>query len=180
MLVNTLINVNQWHLIVKCYHYYYYYYNFIVILIYNYKMFDQILHPYYFFKICFHFYQKNLNGMPKKSAVYQILICPTVYCIYARVTEVIPSPVIIRLTRSERVLVAFVYYDQAICLQYAGRDARNFFMYLSLGWRRDGVIAAHYSRHVGKLVNGGAGHTLVEILTAHVSICLIMPYFSCI
>ncbi len=159
----------------KVLHYYYYYYNFIVILIYNYKMFDQILHPYYFFKICFHFYQKNLNGilngMPKNRQFIKYLFAP-LYTVYMHGSQ-----------RSSHLLWLsgiLWYYDQAICLQYAGRDARNFFMYLSLGWRRDGVIAAHYSRHVGKLVNGGAGHTLVEILTAHVSICLIMPYFSCI
>ncbi len=125
-------------------------------------------------------FQHHLQLYPAYDAthIYCIYACVDTHtCAHARVTEVIPSPVIIRLTRSERVLVAFVCYDQAICLQYAGRDARNLFMCLSLGWRRDGVLAAHYSRCAGKLVNGGVGHTLGEMLTAHVSIYLLMPYF---
>lgn len=39
----------------------------------------------------------------------------TYTCTHAQVTEVIRS-LIIRLTRSEQVLVSFVYYDQMICL----------------------------------------------------------------
>lgn len=102
----------------------------------------------------------------------------TYTCTHGQVTEVIRSPVIIRLTLSEQVQVSFVYYDQVIFLQYACMDDETFFMHLLWGLRRDSVITAHYYRCVRKLVNGSVCHTLGEMLIARVSICLLMPCFS--